>query len=91
MSWVIRYARSVEKDIRSLPPELHRRLFQILADLTVTPIHSKAEKLSGYPALYKIRLDRDNRIVYKVPKEEKTINLEYVGDRKNAYRFLRHR
>jgi len=37
---------------------------------------------------YGVRMGRDFRVVYTVFKKERVVDIEFVGDRKDAYRWL---
>jgi mRNA-degrading endonuclease RelE of RelBE toxin-antitoxin system len=37
----------------------------------------------------KLRLGRDYRLVYSVYSHERLVDFEFVGDRKEAYRWIR--
>jgi mRNA-degrading endonuclease RelE of RelBE toxin-antitoxin system len=41
-------------------------------------------------AVAAIRLGRDYRLVYSIYSHERLIDFEFVGDRKEAYRWIRH-
>ena len=46
------------------------------------------KKLKGSKDRYSVRMGRDFRVVYTVFKKERVIDIEFVGDRKDAYRWL---
>ena len=41
------------------------------------------------PNRFSVRLGRDYRLVYSVYSHERLIDFEFVGDRKEAYRWIR--
>ena len=50
----------------------------------------QGKKLKGRPSRFSIRLGRDHRLVYSIYSHERLIDFEFVGDRKEAYRWIRH-
>ena len=86
MSWSASYAKSVESDIKKLPHDLRQRFIAVLGDLLNNPFSGK--KLKGSKNRYSVRMGRDYRVVYTVFKNERMIDIEFVGDRKDAYRWL---
>jgi hypothetical protein len=50
---------------------------------------SYAKKLQGRTNRNSVRLGRDMRIVCSVYKSQRLIDFEFLGDRKEAYRWLR--
>jgi mRNA-degrading endonuclease RelE of RelBE toxin-antitoxin system len=50
----------------------------------------RGKKLKGRATRFSLRLGRDYRLVYSVYSHERLIDFEFVGDRKEAYRWIRH-
>jgi mRNA-degrading endonuclease RelE of RelBE toxin-antitoxin system len=46
------------------------------------------KKLKGSKDRYSVRMGRDFRVGYTVFKNERVVAIEFVGDRKDAYRWL---
>jgi mRNA-degrading endonuclease RelE of RelBE toxin-antitoxin system len=86
MNWSATYARSVESDITKLPAGLGDRFISALEQILANPFVGK--KLKGSKDRYSVRMGRDFRIVYTVFKKERVVDIEFVGDRKDAYRWL---
>jgi mRNA-degrading endonuclease RelE of RelBE toxin-antitoxin system len=86
MNWSATYARSVESDITKLPADLHDRFISALEQILANPFVGK--KLKGSKDRYSVRMGRDFRVVYTVFKKERVVDIEFVGDRKDAYRWL---
>jgi mRNA-degrading endonuclease RelE of RelBE toxin-antitoxin system len=86
MNWSASYARSVESDITKLPADLRARFISALERVLTNPFVGK--KLKGSKDRYSVRMGRDFRIVYTVFKKERVVDIEFVGDRKDAYRWL---
>lgn len=87
MSWSASYAKSVESDIKRLPRETRDRFPAALEGILNNPYLGK--KLKGVKNRYSVRMGRDYRVVYTVFKTERVIDVEFVGDRKEAYRRLK--
>ena len=88
MSWKSSYASSFEKDLLRLRANVRERAIEAIRQILFNPYGGK--KLSGRANRYSVRIGRDHRIVYSVYKREHLIDFEFVGDRKDAYRWIRH-
>jgi len=88
MSWKSSYASSFEKDLLRLPRQIAERAVLALREVLENPYRGK--KLKGRANRFAVRLSRDYRLVYSVYKHERLIDFEFVGDRKEAYRWIRH-
>lgn len=92
MKGEIRYRSSVEKDVSKLPDDVRRQVFRVIGDLTGDPFPSGCKKLKGarspHGARFRIRVASSYRIVYSVFKGERLIRIEFVGHRKDAYRWF---
>jgi mRNA-degrading endonuclease RelE of RelBE toxin-antitoxin system len=84
MIWSASYARSVESDITKLPADLRDRFISALEQILANPFVGK--KLKGVKDRYSVRMGRDFRIT--VFKKDRVVDIEFVGDRKDAYRWL---
>ncbi len=78
---------SVEKDLRSLPPSVARRVFERVAALQDDPFPRRSLKLAGSEQLYRVRVS-DYRIVYAVDKDRRQVIVYYVRHRRDVYRQL---
>lgn len=78
---------SVEKDLRSLPPAVLKRVFQRIEALAGDPHPRGSLKLAGAEQLYRIRLG-DYRVVYTVDKDSRQVIVYYVRHRRDVYRQL---
>jgi mRNA-degrading endonuclease RelE of RelBE toxin-antitoxin system len=88
MSWNSSYASSFEKDLLALRMEIRQKAVQAIRDVLSNPYQGK--KLQGRANRFSVRLGRDYRLVYSVYSQERLVDFEFVGDRKEAYRWIRH-
>jgi mRNA-degrading endonuclease RelE of RelBE toxin-antitoxin system len=88
MSWNASYASSFEKDLLALRPQIRQKTVQAIRDALSNPHQGK--KLQGRANRFSIRLGRDYRLVYSVYSHERLVDFEFVGNRKEAYRWIRH-
>ena len=88
MAWKSSYASSFEKDLFRLPDRLQRKTLALIEAVLANPLAGK--KLKGRANRYSLRLGRDYRLVYSVYRHDRLIDFEFVGDRKEAYRWFRH-
>lgn len=85
--YTLLYRRSVEKDLRRLPPYIRRAIFGKIAKLADDPRPNGAIKLLGAGALYRIRYT-DYRIIYEVQDATVTVLIIKVGHRREIYKDL---
>jgi mRNA interferase RelE/StbE len=78
---------SVEKDLRSLPREVVKRVFRRIEMLKYEPLPRQSLKLSGAEQLYRIRVG-EYRIVFGVDKEHLQVTIHHVRHRRDVYRQL---
>ena len=78
---------SVEKDLRSLPREVVKRVFRRIEMLKDYPLPRQSLKLSGAEQLYRIRVG-EYRIVFGVDKEHLQVTIHHVRHRRDVYRQL---
>ena len=64
------------------------RAILVLLDRRRGDTDAVGKKLKGSKNRYSVRLGRDFRVVYTVFKKERVVDIEFVGDRKDAYRWL---
>ena len=87
MTWNSSYASSFEKDLFALRAEIREKAVAAIRRVLSNPYQGK--KLKGRPSRFSVRLGRDYRLVYSVYSHERLIDFEFVGDRKEAYRWIR--
>ena len=78
---------SVEKDLRSLPAAVLKRVFRRIEALARDPRPHGSLKLAGAEQLYRVRVG-DYRIVYIVDKDSQPVIVFYVRHRRDVYRQL---
>ncbi|MGO8734370.1 MAG: type II toxin-antitoxin system RelE family toxin [Terriglobia bacterium] len=88
MDWQIKYRSSVEKDVDRLPADVRSLVLRLLAELATNPFPEGSKKLKGSADRFRLRFAGSYRIVYKVFQVERLINIEFVGHRKDAYRWF---
>jgi len=88
MSWEIRYRASVERDVDRLPSHVRALALKRIVALGQDPFPSGCKKLKGTTDRYRFKVARDWRVVYSVWKEPNLIKIEFVGHRKDAYRWF---
>jgi mRNA interferase RelE/StbE len=88
MTWEVSYRASVEKDIVRLPAEIRQVAARAISGLLNDPFHQGCKKLRGPKNRYRLRVAGDYRVVYSVFKQERCIVVEFVGHRKDAYRWF---
>ena len=88
MSWEIRYRASVEKDISRLPAEIRDLVFDAILALSSDPLPAGCKKLKGLKNRLRLKIAKDYRIVYSLFKDQRRIAIEFVGHRKDAYRWV---
>ncbi len=86
-SYSIRFKRSVEKDLRRLPPTTLSRVMQRIEALGSEPFPRGAAKLSDTKNFHRVRVG-DYRIIYAVDSPTYSITIHYVRHRRDAYRHL---
>jgi mRNA interferase RelE/StbE len=75
----------VEKDLRRLPARSRRRCLDRIAELRTSPRPSGVRRLVGSLHTYRLRVG-EYRVVYQVDDAERTVIIQYVRHRKDAYR-----
>jgi mRNA interferase RelE/StbE len=88
MSWEIRYRASVERDVDRLPAQVRVLVLKKIVDLADNPFPLGCRKLAGSDDRYRLKVLRDWRIVYSLFNEYNLIKIEFVGHRKDAYRWF---
>ena len=88
MNWEIKYRTSVEKDVDRLPVVVRSLVLRALAELATDPFPEGCKKLKGPESRFRLRVAGSYRIVYKVFQVEHLVKIEFVGHRKDAYRWF---
>ena len=86
-SYKIIFKPSVEKDLRSLPKSIVKRIFKCIDVLKEEPFPRLSIKLAGSEQLYRVRIG-DYRMIYAVDIDKRQVIIQYVRHRKDVYRRL---
>ena len=87
VSYNVIFKPSVEKDLRSLPREMVKRVLRRIEMLRDDPSPRQSLKLSGAEQLYRIRVG-EYRIVFGVDKAHVQVVIHHVRHRRDVYRRL---
>ena len=88
MSWAISYRSSVERDVARLPQQIRVTALRKIAELAENPFPAGCKKLKGSENRYRLRVATEYRLVYSLYRESRLIRIEFVGHRKDAYRWF---
>ncbi len=88
MSWAISYRSSVERDVARLPQQIRVTALRKIAELAENPFPAGCKKLRGSENRYRLRVATEYRLVYSLYREGRLIRIEFVGHRKDAYRWF---
>lgn len=88
MTWEIRYRASVKKDVARLLQGIRDLVYRAIEALFSDPLPSGCKKLKGPKNRFRLKIAKDYRIVYSLFKDERRITIEFVGHRKDAYRWF---
>lgn len=86
-SYKVIFKPSVEKDLRSLPQSVVKRIFKRIDALKDNPFPRQSIKLAGAEQLYRVRIS-DYRVIYGVDKDNWEVIVHYVRHRRDVYRHL---
>jgi mRNA interferase RelE/StbE len=78
---------SVEKDLRGLPDSIVTRVLAAIEKLEFEQFPTGVTKLEGSDMTFRIRLG-DYRIIYRMDKSDRVIEILYVRHRREAYRKM---
>ena len=78
----------MQQDVERLPADIRSVVLRTLAGLTSDPFPEGTRKLSGPERRFRLRVAGSCRIVYKVFKTAHLIKVEFVGQRKDPYRWF---
>lgn len=77
-------ASSAEREIKSLPKSVQRRVKRMIDSLRINPRPRGTIKLKGRGDIYRIRVG-DYRIIYTVNDKKRLVDVSYVRHRSRAY------
>lgn len=85
MSYSVLLAPPAERQLRSFPSVIQKRLVKRIKALQNDPRPPGVKKLAGKDDLYRIR-EGDYRIIYMIRNTDLVILILKIGDRKEVYR-----
>jgi mRNA interferase RelE/StbE len=85
MSYSVFLAPPAERQLRSFPSVIQKRLVKRIKALQNDPRPPGVKKLAGKDDLYRIR-EGDYRIIYMIRNTDLVILILKIGDRKEVYR-----
>ncbi len=85
MAYSVLLAPPAERQLRSFPSVVQKRLVKRLKTLQNDPRPAGIKKLAGADGLYRIR-EGDYRIIYMIQDKELVVLILKIGDRKEVYR-----
>lgn len=82
----VRYTPEAAGRIRKLHPEVKQEIREAIRGLLATPLtgHALQQELFGYRS-FRVRT---YRIIYRLNDDERTIDVVFVGQRRNVYEEL---
>jgi len=84
MRWTVAFARSAEKDLTRLSPEIRQRVGRAIRGLESDPFPLAAKPLKGREQ-WRLRVG-DYRVLYTLHHEQKTVTVVAAGHRREVYR-----
>ena len=83
----VEYAKSVTKDLKSLPKPLRARALDVAEDILARDPYQGKPLAGPYKGLYRFRVG-EYRIVYSIEKKRLVVLVLPIRLRKDAYRGL---
>jgi mRNA interferase RelE/StbE len=84
-SYSVTFARSVRKELQSLPIAVAARILKKVEALGINPRPVGSKKLIGAKDFWRLRVG-DYRVVYKIDDEKGGVDVSVVRHRSEAYR-----
>ncbi len=84
-SYRIVWKRSAERELRKLPKETIRQIWDLVSLLEDDPFPQGVKKMIGTESVYRLR-HGDYRLVYRVDQGLPEIEIILVGHRRDVYR-----
>jgi mRNA interferase RelE/StbE len=85
ITYTIEYKKSVEKELRKLPPTQLKSIVAKILALATNPRPEGSVKLRGSSDLFRIR-NADYRVIYQVQDKKLILLVIKVGHRREVYR-----
>lgn len=90
MAYRVKFATSAAKELRKLRKRIQPRLMKSIGEridaLAEEPRPPGVEKVEGYDDLWRVRADKDYRIVYTVEDDVLLVVVVKIGHRREVYR-----
>ena len=84
-SYRVEFRGSAERELHRIDPQMLPRIIAAIRGLAEQPRPPETRKLAGSKQAYRIRVG-DYRVVYTVDDQEKTVSIDRVRHRREAYR-----
>lgn len=84
-SYELRFVKSFDRDLRSLPREMVRVVVEKVLRLEEEPRPPQSKKLRGSKNEYRLRVG-DYRVFYTITDAERLVTVYHVAHRRDAYR-----
>lgn len=84
-SYQIEFRGSAERELHRIDPQMVPRIMVAIRKLAEEPRPLGTRKLAGSKQAYRIRIG-DYRVVYSVHDPDKTVSIDRVRHRREAYR-----
>ena len=84
-SYRVEFRGSAERELHRIDQQMVPRIMEAIRGLAEEPKPSGTRKLAGSEQAYRIRVG-DYRVVYTVDDDEKTVSIDRVRHRREAYR-----
>ena len=85
---------NLQLNLRSIPQKVLRKLLQdVKARLRNNPAVAEpptVKQLKGWKGLYRLRILKDYRAIYRIDQDSKVVTLLIVGHRSKVYEQLGH-
>ena len=83
--YAIILARTALKDLNDIPEPFYSSIERRIASLSAQPFPHGVTKLSGYKAMWRVRVG-NYRIIYAVDERSKTVDICGIGHRQSIYK-----
>ena len=84
-SYRIEFRGSAERELHRIDPQMVPRIMEAIRGLAEEPRLLGTRKLAGSEQAYRIRIG-DYRVVYTIHDQDKTVSIDRVRHRREAYR-----
>ena len=85
MRWQVVLAPRAERELKSFPDDVYRRIIRRLELLRVNPRPRGCQKLAGHDGVYRLRAG-DYRILYRIADVVLVVMVIRIGPRRDIYR-----